>query len=264
MPPFIPQLTNPWFKDEPLLNYPVVAIGVNRVFLANGSLNGNLLSAGSVHRWLRLASTTHVMLVGCARDQLLENVWMNSRVNRSFEDLYQLGFGSLTAFNFSIYFDEPRMEHLVNLKRSTVSAVEAARVGLSAVPHVHWARTIDLVRTAEWLCQNPTVQAVAFNMQTYRTPKLWRRAIEGILFFNSLMNRPLTYILIGVSSYRRVSALSTLPKLCLVSARPYMGAQHYEASGSRDQVSRQSRALLFHDNVRRVLEQFKRPLLPTA
>lgn len=256
VPPFIPQLTNPFFRGEQPFDYPVVAVSVNRVFCGSSSINSNLLSAGTVQRWLNLSPHTHVMLVGCAKDRPLENVWEHSRVSDLFPSLHRLGFSSMTALNFSIYLREPRMEHLVNLKRSAVTAVEAADAGMAAIPHIHWGRDIDLERMADWLCEQSSVNAVAFCMQTYRTERLWRRALEGILYFNSLMNRPLTYILIGVSSLSRVTALSSLPKLCLISARPFMMAEHYQtfaAQGAIERLPRMSRAQLFYHNLRTVL-----------
>ncbi len=267
LPSFVPQLTNPWFPGEPPLDYPVVAVGINRVFCGTESINKNLLRAGAVHRWLNVSPSTRVMLIGCAKDRVLEAAWENSRTSGFFEAIYRLGFSSMTAMNFSINFHEPRMEHLVNLKRSAVTALEAARAGLSAIPHVHWDRSIDLERMAQWLCEESSVDAVAFNMQTYRTDRLWRRAIEGILYFASLMNRPLTYILIGVSSFRRVTPLTTLPKLSLISARPFMMAQHYSALNVQTEIGRlqrTSRPQLFYHNLRKVLGVSDMSQLPSA
>lgn len=267
LPEFIPQLTNPWFHNELPLDYPVVAVGINRVSYGSGSINSNLLRAGSVQRWLNLNPNTRVMLIGCAKDEVLEDVWENSRVTGFFDALYSLGFSSMTAMNFSIYFTEPRLEHLVNLKRSAESAVEAANAGLSAIPHIHWARNIDLERMAQWLGQERSVTAVAFNVQTYQTERLWKRAMDGILYFNSLMNRPLTYIVIGASSFPRIRGLSSLAKLVLISTRPYMMAQHGQALNSRRELQRfrpWSRAELFYDNLRTVIGAPGRSHSPSA
>ena len=162
------------------------------------------VSAAGIRAKLRLPASTRITLLGVGRDRLIERMW--GEQSRVFEAIAALEFDLVTAFNYSIWYDQPRMEHLVNLKRSLLTFERLQSLGVPVVPHVYWYNRVDLRRWADWLCANP-VPAIALNLQTGRSQSVWKRLLDGLQWIGERFPKDLQYLVIGPSTYERMSSV---------------------------------------------------------
>ena len=112
--------------------------------------------------------------------------------------------------NFSVYEDAPRMDHLYNIKRSSIVYNEMLAAGLPAVPDVSWYNKIDL---DQWIREinNKSINCIAFSFQTVGTEtKASNTYLNYIMGFKYLVERispDVEIILAGVASPKRVNIL---------------------------------------------------------
>lgn len=144
------------------------------------------------------------MLLGIGKDDLIERMW--GQQSDIYEVIAALNFSLVTAINYSVWYDEPRLEHLVNLKRSLITLQRLQAVGVPVIPHVYWHNTLDLRRWANWLSQNE-MRMIAINLQTAREETMWARLLEGIEWMGDNFPRHTQYLIIGPSTSARMSQI---------------------------------------------------------
>lgn len=161
----------------------------------------------AIRHTLGLPSSTRVLLLGIGKDDLIERIW--GQQDFVYDTIAALDFDLVTAFNYSIWRSEPRLEHLVNLKRSLLTFEGLQAAGVPAIPHVYWYSTLDLRRWADWLCQNP-VEMVAINLQTAKAQTTWLRLLQGVEWIADNFPEHLQYLIIGPCTWSRMRAVQRL------------------------------------------------------
>lgn len=164
-----------------------------------------------------ISEKTKIILLCYAKDSLIEKIWKERKV--IFPKIAALGFDLVTAVNYSIWFNQPHAERLINLKRSLVTLEEFQELGIPTIPHIYWYGRKDLLRWCDWIHQNPNVTYVAINLQTERgRDRVWDQTIEDLKFFVSALNRPLHFLITGPSRPNRISQLQEiLPNFSLTN-----------------------------------------------
>lgn len=224
----IPQANGRWVPGMGCYP-PVVAVSVSKVITTSGHIRDTVLTAGHICRWLNVPMDTKVILTFFGKDPLLENSWRVSSRTDLWRKLVDLGFWAATSPNFSIYFSENRIEHLVNFRRTALATQLIADAGLPVIPNIYWYRPIDLDRHATWITTNRGIKAVGINFQTYKTPKLLDHGQLSIKLLAERIPDDVHFFLFGLGPARysqlwpEIRALGS--RLHVVNTRAYMLAK---------------------------------------
>ena len=227
LPRFIPQVDGHRLRafDEGL-SWPAYAIGLRRVFsLQTGKLR-RAWQERTAREVLRAPVEMKLVLAGYGTDPLIERFWTNQHRERLIEQVASLGFDLVLAPNYSVYGNQPRFEHLLNIKRNALIAARLSEAGVPTVPNVYWYRRIDIERQLAWI-QREQVAAVAVNLQTFRSKGDWAMATEGLHLIAQELPSGTRVFATGCSRAERIALLRELfPDLVLVSQNAQAYARH--------------------------------------
>lgn len=229
LPAFTPQVDGSAVTalDEQL-HWPAYAVGLRRVISPDTAALYPRFAEQSAHQALNLRPGTLAVLVGYGEDPLVEAVWTNRHRNRLIEGIASGGWDLVLACNYSIYGNWPRVEHLINMRRSILLASELAQAGVTAVPNLYWYRLEDLRRWISWTLDEAT-PAVAINAQTVRENANWESWLRpGLHYLAENLPPDLPVIITGLSRADRIAEASRLfgPRLHLISQNPHQYALH--------------------------------------
>jgi len=151
LPPFFPQLLNGLEAPSVLAREPAVAVGIAKALTPRGRVSHRAIPAPySTHslctQW-GIGRDTRLLCLGNYVDGYLERLWSAQTGENAWGHLQALGFDAATSLNFSIYLDRPRLEHLVNIKRSwlTVRRMQETSVCWPKIPIRH------KIHRSEWI-----------------------------------------------------------------------------------------------------------------
>jgi len=212
LPPFFPQLLNGLEVPSLLAREPVVAVGIAKALTARGRVSHRAIPAPYATRSLRsqwgVGKDALLLCLGNTLDSYLERLWAVQADENAWGHLQALGFNAATSLNFSIYLDRPRLEHLVNLKRSwlTVRRVQDTS-GLVPIPHLQWATILDLQRQLRY-AREQGFHTLTLNLQMIKRQG-WETVAAGLAVIRE--EAPDIHLLFaGVASLRRMGWLATL------------------------------------------------------
>ena len=143
---------------------------------------------------------------GWGKDDLIERWWSHRR------DWIHDNVGRYQASvapNYSVYGTKPRMEHLLNMKRSLKAANMLEAGGFPSVPNVYWFRMEDIDRWAEWM-ERFRPSAVGHNLTTYRAGSEWNRHSKDLKYAVKVCPPGVRWVFHGTRSRRRLGFLSDL------------------------------------------------------
>ena len=241
LPAFIPQAASiqaiPRLDEH--LRWPAYAVGLRRVFSPRTHQVYPVLRGRRARQVLGLGPSQAAVLACYGDDPLVEAFWTLRRARGLVEEIAGQGWDLVLAPNYSVYGNQPRAEHLINMRRSLLAAAAFAAAGVAAVPNVYWYRLEDLRRWADWAAASPP-PAVAVNVQTMRAAGDWDTWLyPGLCWLAGNLPPGLPVIITGLSRAARVAAAAALfgSRLILVSQNPYQYALHgavMTAGGRRD------------------------------
>ncbi len=217
---YFPQLLNGLEVPSVLQRAPDLAVGIDKVLTSKGRISRRALPREFGPRNLRaqwgLNELTRLICIGnylddklerlwaaqLQADTLLDSVWMQVRV---------LGFEFATSLNFSIYLDDPRLEHLINVKRTWLTIARMQETStLIPIPHLQWATVLDLQRQLHYV-QEQGFHTLTLNLQMAKRQG-WDTVAMGIPLIQE-QAPDLHLLFTGVASLKRmkqlVSAFST-------------------------------------------------------
>lgn len=163
-------------------------------------------SSRSVRKFLGVPDETDLILFNYAEDKIIEDIWADRA--RFFDWIYKSKFKVVTGINYSIWFNQPHAERLINLKRNLITFIEMQKIGIPAIPHLYWNGYKDLDRIAKWLNENPNVKIVAVNAQTLKTKTLWDPFATDLKYLISKIDPSIHFIISGPSTLRRLATLA--------------------------------------------------------
>ncbi|MBO2448678.1 DUF4417 domain-containing protein [Actinomadura barringtoniae] len=229
LPSFIPQVDGSVVSElDRGLRWPAYAVGLRRVFSLASHVVYPRFAGNDVHRVLGLAPGQLAVLAGYGVDPLVEAFWTYRRRDRLVERIVAQGWDVVLAPNYSIYGNWPRIEHLINMRRSIMMAAEFAAAGAVVVPNVYWFRLEDLRRWADWSLE-ATPPAIAVNLQTVRENSNWESwSLPGLSWLAENLPATLPVIVTGLSRADRIAGLVELfgTRLTVISQNPMQYALH--------------------------------------
>lgn len=220
------------------LSFPAVAVPLKEVVSPRAQ---STQRGWNLRHRLGITPETKLILIGFGKDQLLESIW--ARRYSTTREIGTMHLDLVTAFGFSVYEDDTRLEHMYSMKRSLVTYQLLQSHDVPAVPHICWFNRIDLDRWCEWLDNNPSVSMVAIDLQSCDRSCDWDFALTGLEYLRANAPSALSYLFYGVAHPIRIAALVELiPRLHLSSQYPLMMAVqgHETEYVDGDRVKRRS------------------------
>ena len=210
LPPFFPQLLNGLVVPSALAREPAVAVGIAKALTPRGRVSHRAIPDSYSTRSLRaqwgIGQDTRLLCLGNYVDGYLERLWAAQAGENAWGHLQALGFDAATSLNFSIYLDRPRLEHLVNLKRSwlTVQRMQETS-GLVPILHLQWATVLDLERQLRY-AREQGFHTMALNLQMIKRQG-WDTVAAGLPVIREEAPE-IRLLFAGVASLRRMAELA--------------------------------------------------------
>ncbi len=210
LPSFFPQLLNGLEIPSVLAREPTVAVGIAKVLTPRGRISHRAIpapfSARSLCAQWGIGENTRLLCLGNYLDGYLERLWSAQTDENAWGHLQALGFDAATSLNFSIYLDRPRLEHLVNIKRSwlTVRRMQETS-GLIPIPHLQWSTVLDLKRQLQH-AKEQSFHTLALNLQMIKRQG-WDIVAAGLPVIREEAPE-IRLLFAGVASLRRMAELA--------------------------------------------------------
>jgi Domain of unknown function (DUF4417) len=182
------------------LEEPVYFIRATEVIKSEG-----VTSAAEIRRALGLRRNQQLIVLLFDKDELIESMW--TRGATLVRELVDAGYDAVVSPSFSTYTPRPRTDFLINAKRSLIYFEALQIAGAYAIPRVAWIISHDARRMALWARGNPSVETVAIDLSTYRSPADWRKEVEGLEIFDSMTEERISYLVNGPSTQERCEQL---------------------------------------------------------
>lgn len=225
---YIPQLLNGLEVSAVMRRAPDVAVGIAKVLTSRGQVSRRALPREFGPYNLRaqwgLNELTRLVCVGNYLDDYLEQLWAAQREGDVWLRVQVLGFDFCTSLNFSIYLDDPRMEHLINIKRTWLTEARMqATSSLIPIPHLQWATILDLQHQLHY-AQEQGFHTLTLNLQMTKRQG-WDVVARGLPLIQAQL--PEGHLLFsGVVGLKRLELLArTFPTASFTSTTPHYLAQ---------------------------------------
>ncbi len=230
LPSFLPQLLNGLEVPSVLAREPAVTVGIAKALTPQGKVSRRAVPERYGTQSLRaqwgIGEETLLMCMGNTMDGTLERLWMAQGEENIWGRLEGLGFDAATSLNFSIYLDRPRLEHLVNIKRSwlTVKRMQETS-GLIPIPHLQWGAPLDLDRQLDY-ARSQGFHTLTLNLQMFKRQG-WDTVLDGIAAVRERAPG-LRLLIAGVAGLKRLAELAEmLPNACFTNTTTHYLAQRY-------------------------------------
>jgi hypothetical protein len=170
-----------------------------------------------------IPASSQVLLINFAKDAVVERLWTAQR--NVVASIAASRLDAVIGPNYSVFWTEPRMEQLINMKRSLVNFAQLQAQGVPAIPHIYWRREEDLQRWAEWIRANPCLNAISVNLQTFKSPDEWKSVLRGLKWLVDALPPHMLFVLAGKARAQRIARLkATVPNFSLINKDPYVSA----------------------------------------
>lgn len=230
LPPFLPQLLNGLEVPAMIAREPAVAAGIAKALTPQGKVSRRAVPERYGTQSLRaqwgIGEETFLLCMGNSLDPYLEKLWRAQGRENLWGRLQGLGFDAATSLNFSIYLDRPRLEHLVNIKRTwlTVKRMQETS-GLIPIPHLQWGARLDLERQLAY-AQSQGFHTLTLNLQMFKRQG-WDTVLDGIAVIRERVPE-LRFLIAGVAGLKRLAELvELLPNACFTNTTAHYLAQRY-------------------------------------
>jgi hypothetical protein len=183
----------------------IIGIHSGNMLSANGeNINKRFLEKG-IPDALNLSEKTKFLLQFYVKDRTLEGFWDNRQ--NIYNQLANFNWHIIIAPNFSVYEDSPRIDHLYNMKRSSIVYNELLNLGLPAVPDISWYNQIDLDQWVREINKNK-LKTIAFSFQVVnvrlKASNIWKHYLMGFKYLCQQIEDDIQIIIVGVVSPKRL------------------------------------------------------------
>src|SRR5208283_808082 len=256
LPTYIPHILNGYQRSECLPTRHVALTTYDVLSVGSRAVPHRLSSSSGLREHFKISPKAQVLLLSIGKDHRLERYWKYELSQRLPERLASLGIKYVTAPNYSFPLNVPRPEHLVNRRRSLVSAERMSAAGLSVIPHLNAMTQKDWDCWRDFLKDHPQLFFVALEFQTgLRKPSKAKWHLSQLLNLQESLGRKLH--LIAVAGRRHLRFCSELPAVTIVDAVPFVRTHkrrrlqqlHHRWVVTSSEIGEPLHALLYH-NVR--------------
>lgn len=236
-----------------LMKFDIVGINGQHAFARNGGkVNKGYLGNGFA-RALNINVDAKGILEFYVKDRTLEGFWDNRK--EIYKQLRELSLTGIIAPNYSVYEDAPRLDHLYNIKRSTIVYNEMMEYGLKAIPDVSWYNIRDL---EEWCkeIKRQHIRVIAFSFQVVdirlKTSNEWHNSLSGFRYLCQNTPQDTKIIIAGLVSPLRIMEVVNATRgqsIHVLNQSAYVQSRHGILSSTRAQVKDRHYLDLLGDNV---------------
>jgi hypothetical protein len=234
LPAFLPQLLNGLEVPSVLAHDPAIAVGIAKALTPRGRISRRAIPEPYAPHSLRsqwgISEDTRLLCIGNYLDPYLERLWRAQMAPEDREHVWgrlqALGFDLATSLNFSLYLDRPRMEHLVNVKRTWLTVQRMQETSsLIPIPHLQWATIQDLERQLEY-AQAQGVHTLTLNLQMIKRQG-WDTVAAGIPIIREKAPE-IRLLITGVAGLKRLAKLAEVfPNASFTNTTAHYLAQRY-------------------------------------
>lgn len=186
----------------------IIGIHGGNMFSSNGENVARVYRENGLQGTLNLENNVRGVLQFYVKDRTLEGIWdkRKSIINQ----LKEFPWAAVISPNFSVYEDTPRMDHLYNIKKSSVVYNEMLDAGLPALPDISWYNKADL---REWIREinKNDIKCISFSFQTVgtdlRASNTFLNYLMGFKYLTDQISPEVEIILAGVASPARVQVI---------------------------------------------------------
>lgn len=206
LPEIIPVL--PDHLPDPVDVGPVVGIHGGNFFSSNGERVAPVYMRKGFQDTLNTENTIKGILQFYVKDRTLEGFW--DKRSQIYAQLREFPWAAVIAPNYSVYEDAPRIDHLYNIKRSSIVYNELLDAGFPAVPDISWYNRIDL---DQWIQEinAKNVKCIAFSFQTVgtglRASNLYVHYLAAFQYLTERIPPDTEIIIAGMVSAKRIELL---------------------------------------------------------
>jgi hypothetical protein len=231
---FFPQLLNGLEVPSALAPEPTIAVGIAKALTPRGRTSRRVIPEAYATHSLRtqwgISEDTQLICIGNYLDPYLERLWQTQMAAEDHENIWgrlqALGFDLATSLNFSIYLDRPRMEHLINIKRTWLTVQRMQETSsLIPIPHLQWATSLDLERQLDY-AQAQGFHTLTLNLQMWKRQG-WDTVAAGIPVIQERAP-DLRLLVTGVAGLKRIAELAqAFPNASFTNTTAHYLAQRY-------------------------------------
>ena len=209
---YFPQLLNGLEVPSALFSAGDVAVGMAKVLTPRGRVSRRALpwrlGPYNLHTQWQVSELNRLVCVGNDQDHRLERLWTAQCQEDVWLRVRVLGFDFATSLNFSIYLDQPRLEQLINIKRTWLTVQRMQETSsLIAIPHLQWATILDLQRQLH-CAQARGFHTLTMNLQMIKHQG-WDTVAMGIPLIRE-HSPELRFLFAGVVSLKRMEQLARI------------------------------------------------------
>jgi hypothetical protein len=232
---YFPQLLNGLEVPSALYSAGDVAVGIAKVLTPRGRVSRRALpwrfGPYNFRTQWQVSEINRLVCIGNDQDAHLERLWAAQLGAADPADdiwlrIRVLGFDFSTSLNFSIYLDQPRMEHLINIKRTWLTVAQMQqRSSLIAIPHLQWATILDLQRQLHY-AREQGFHTLTLNLQMWKRQG-WDTVLDGLHLLRELAPE-MRLLVAGVAGLKHLAELAALlPNACFTNTTAHYLAQRY-------------------------------------
>lgn len=230
LPELVPVLPDR-MSDDFTFNFDVIAIHGANFFTSNGENVARVYRQKGLQEALNLRNPVEGVLEFYVKDRTLEGFWDNRK--EIYRQLKEYPWRAIISPNFSVYEDAPRIDHLYNIKRSSIVYNEMLEAGLPAVPDISWFNVVDL---QQWINEinRLTIPTIAFSFQVVGTG---RRAANTYIHyatgFQHLMkniSKDVSVIIAGIASPKRLEMIAPVQHFSVLNQAAYVHSRRGQLS----------------------------------
>lgn len=231
---------------------PIIGVHGGNMFSNDGRKIKKSYQNGYVNA-LNIDGRCRAILEFYVKDRTLEGFWDNR--GEIYENLKKLNFLGVISPNFSVYEDAPRMDHIYNIKRSTVVYNEMLDKGINAIPDVSWYNINDLDHWIEEVNLRG-IKLLAFSFQVVdvilKASNLWKSYLLGFQYLCKNIDPGVKIIIAGMTSHRRVEEVHRAAvgqSLYVLNQSAFLQSRRGMLSEGRVSDTRTNVNVLFEKNV---------------
>jgi hypothetical protein len=221
LPTYVPHILHGYRRSEYLSIHTVALTTFDVLKAGFNCKERQIFSAEDLRKKFKISPNARVILLSVGKDNRLERYWAHEVSNKLPERLAATGILHVTAPNYSFPLNVPRPEHLINRRRSLVSAERMSAAGLSVIPHLNTVTQADWDCWRDFLKDHSHVFHVALEFQTglcLVQKAKWHLA--QFLNLQEALGRSLH--LIAVGGRRHIRFLAELPAVTIIDAVPFV------------------------------------------
>jgi hypothetical protein len=181
LPALVPILDLEELRDWGVAGHrPAWGVSISEVHSVRTGAAWRPWASGAAVASARAAGAARLALIGVAADQLLAAAWPYLAMGRT-----AAGFDVVVVPAWSVYDDDPRLEHLFAIRQSLQAVVALAR-HQPVVPTLHWHRRHDLDRQLRW-ARHCGARAVGIDCSTLPGHRDWLEVRAAMAYMRAAL-----------------------------------------------------------------------------